>query len=82
MDLSKYSNAFGPPNKGIHSHRVLDIAIFDVIITVAAAGGISHFYKKSFIRTNLLMFGLGIVSHRLFHVRTTVDKILFPQNKN
>jgi len=78
MDLSKYSNAFGPPNKGIHSYRVLDIAVIDIVITAAAAGAISYFYNIPFIYTNISMFGLGIVSHRLFHVRTTVDKLLFP----
>jgi hypothetical protein len=78
MDLSKYSNAFGLPNQGIHSYKVLDIAVADIFITTAAAGAISYFYKKSFVRTNICLFSLGIISHRLFHVRTTVDKLLFP----
>jgi len=82
MDLSKYSNAFGPPNQGIHTHLFLNLAVIDIVITAAAAGAISYFYNIPFIYTNISMFGLGIVSHRLFHVRTTVDKLLFPQNKN
>jgi hypothetical protein len=82
MDLSKYLNAFGSPNQGIHTHLFLNLAVIDIVITAAAAGAISYFYNIPFIYTNISMFGLGIVSHRLFHVRTTVDKLLFPQNKN
>jgi len=82
MDLSKYSNAVGLPNQGNHTHLFLNLAVIDIVITAAAAGAISYFYNIPFIYTNISMFGLGIVSHRLFHVRTTVDKLLFPQNKN
>jgi len=33
----------------------------------------------SFLYTAICLFILGIILHRLFCVRTTVDKILFPK---
>ena len=68
--LCKYKDSLGKPNEGVHSYRVLDIAIVDVIMTLII-GSIFNFNIFN-------LFLLGIISHRLFCVRTTVDKILFP----
>jgi hypothetical protein len=81
MNLCKYKNAFGIVGKGIHSYRILDIAILDVFVTLFAAFLISYFFKISFLYTSIFLFILGIIVHRLFCVRTTVDKILFPDDK-
>ena len=78
MDLSKYKNIFGKPNTGLHKYRILNIAIVDVILTVIFAYGISYFFEYPFIYTLGLLFLLGIILHRIFSVRTTVDKIVFP----
>jgi hypothetical protein len=77
MDLCKYKNALGETNKGIHSYRLFGIAIADVIMTILVAYLISYFFNISFTYTTIILFGLGIVLHRLFCVRTTVDKTLF-----
>jgi NhaP-type Na+/H+ or K+/H+ antiporter len=77
MDLCKYKNSLGIPNQGIHSHRLFGLAIVDVIFTVIGAMVISYFSKKSFIYTLIFLFLLGIILHRLFCVRTTIDKLLF-----
>ena len=79
MDLCKYKNSLGIPKKGIHSYRLFGVAIVDVIMTIVAAFLISYFFKYSFITTLLTLFILGIVLHRLFCVRTTIDKLLFPK---
>ena len=79
MDLCKYKNILGIPKKGIHSYRLFGVAIADVIMTIIAAFLISYFFKYSFITTLLTLFILGIVLHRLFCVRTTIDKLLFPK---
>jgi hypothetical protein len=78
MSLCKYKNALGIPDKGIHSYRMCGIAIFDVIMTIILAFLISYFFKISFFYTLLFLFILGIILHRLFCVRTTIDKLLFP----
>ena len=77
MDLCKYKNIFGNPNEGVHSYRILDIAMVDVFATIFTAYLISYFFKKSFFYTSIFLFILGIILHRLFCVKTTVDKILF-----
>jgi uncharacterized membrane protein len=80
MNLCKYKNALGEPGKGIHSYRFFGVAIADVIMTIIGAFLISYFFKFSFIKTLLVLFLTGIVLHRLFCVRTTIDKLLFNVN--
>jgi hypothetical protein len=77
MNLCKYKNIFGKPNKGIHSYRIFNIAIVDVIMTLIGAMLISYFFKLRFIYTSAFLFFSGIVLHRLFCVRTTIDNFLF-----
>ena len=77
MDLCKYKNALGEPGKGIHSYKLFGISMADVIMTFIGAWIISYFLKSSFIKTLIILFLLGIILHRLFCVRTTVDKLLF-----
>jgi uncharacterized membrane protein len=78
MNLCKYKNLLGIPNKGIHSYRFMGIAIADVIMTIIGAIIISFLFKVSFVFTCISLFILGIILHRLFCVRTTIDKLLFP----
>jgi hypothetical protein len=78
MNLCKYKNALGVPNEGAHSYRFLGVAIVDVIMTIILAGFISYFVKLSFVYTSISLFILGIILHRLFCVRSTIDKLLFP----
>jgi|TARA_B110000902_G_scaffold53604_1_gene62335 hypothetical protein len=70
---------FGEPNTGIHSYRVFNIAYMDVIITIIGAFVIQKilFPKTKYLKVLFLFFILGIVLHRLFDVKTTIDKLLF-----
>jgi len=77
-DLCKYKDSLGEPGKGVHSYRLFGVAIMDVIMTLLGAILISHFSGYSFLYVAVTLFILGIVLHRLFCVRTTVDKLLFP----
>jgi len=77
MSLCKYKNSLGVPGQGIHSYRIFNIAIVDVIMTIVAGYFLSRAYKYSFVFTCVILFILGIVLHRLFCVRTTIDKLLF-----
>lgn len=78
MDVCKYKNVLGEPQKGIHSYRLFGVAIMDVIFTIIGAYLFSIFFGVSFLYTLLFLFVLGIILHRLFCVRTTIDKLLFP----
>ena len=76
--LWKYRNIFGEPRKGIHTYRIFDFAIVDVIFTFIIAFCISRVFRINFIYVLLALFLLGIIMHRIFCVRTTIDRILFP----
>jgi hypothetical protein len=78
MNLCKYKNILGIPGKGVHSYKIFNISIVDVILTLIVAYIISYIFKKSFFLVSVILFVLGIFLHRLFCVRTTVDKLLFP----
>jgi uncharacterized membrane protein len=77
MSLCKYKDALGVPGKGIHSYRIFNIAIADVIMTIIGAYILSLIFKTPFIYTLIALFILGIILHRIFCVRTTIDKLLF-----
>lgn len=76
MSLCQYKNIFGEPNKGAHSYRLFNIAIVDVIATILVAFIIAKLFNVSFIKLSIVLFILGIILHRLFCVRTTIDKLL------
>lgn len=78
--LSSYKDIFGAPKTGVHRHRIAGIAVVDVAATILAAGIIHYFVPRWHIVYILLtLFAAGIVLHRAFSVRTTVDKWLFPR---
>jgi len=74
----KYKNIFGEPNTGLHEYRILDIAIVDVILTIMVAFFINIYLPHyNVIVILIVLFLIGIISHRIFCVRTTIDKLLF-----
>ena len=75
--LCKYKTYFGAPGEGVHSYRFLNIAYIDVIFTIFTAWLISYGLKISFGYTLFALFLLGIVMHRMFCVRTTIDKLIW-----
>jgi len=74
----QYKDIFGKVGEGPHSYRIFNIAIVDVILTIVLAY-IVHFFLPQYSLGVILLvlFGSGIILHRLFCVNTTVDKILF-----
>ena len=82
MSFCEYRNELGKPDEGIHSYRFMGLAIVDVIMTFIAAILISYFFKVSLVYTSIFLFGFGIILHRLFCVKTTIDNLLFFNVKN
>lgn len=72
-----YKDSLGIPGQGFHTH-FLGIAILDVIGTILIAELLSYVFNWNIYLTMIAVFLTGIVLHRMFCVRTTVDKILFP----
>ena len=90
--FGRYKNALGIPKQGVHQTRIdigkVSIARNDVVMTVVGAFLLSLFFFNPFRKFNyylrvvgimlLTLFGLGILLHRLFCVRSTIDILLFP----
>jgi hypothetical protein len=75
--LCPYKDALGIPGEKFHTH-FMGVAIGDVIATILLCEAIVFFFKTDRMITFLSVFLTGIVLHRIFCVRTTLDKFLFP----
>lgn len=73
----KYKNVLGEPGKGVHSYRVFNLAIVDVVLTILGGYLISWAFETSFWLTTLVLFLIGIWAHYVFCVETTLNKLLF-----
>ena len=70
---------FGAPRTGVHNYRVFDIAVVDYLLTVVVALAAHRCFVphwNPFVVIFLFQM-LGVVAHRVFCVRTKVDKMLF-----
>ena len=77
MSLCRYRDTIGQPGKGIHSFKICDIAVVDVVSTLIGAWIIAKVFKLNYLLTLLIFWILGMILHRIFCVRTTIDKLLF-----
>jgi len=77
IDLCRYKDIFGRPREGAHAYRVFDIAVVDVVATIILAFIISRAFSLTFWKSLVALFLIGILAHRAFCVRTTVDKLVF-----
>ena len=75
----KYKDSLGEPKKGLHSYRVFDIAVFDILLTFVLAKFIQYYIMEETEFSLILVFCFiaGIILHRVFCVKTTIDKLLF-----
>lgn len=78
LNLCKYKNLFGKPGEGLRKYRILDIAIYDTAVVIIIGLLISYFTGYNIWITLAVLFISGIIAHRMFCVRTGVDKLLFP----
>jgi len=76
MSLCKYKNILGEPGKGIHSFRIFNIAVVDVLLTFVLAFVINLFIKTNYFIVLIFCFCLGIILHKLNCVDTTIGKLL------
>ena len=77
MTLCKYADIFGKPNTGVHSYRLFDFAIVDVLLTILVGYLISKYYNKPMFSTIFYLFIIGIFIHELFCVKTKLNTLLF-----
>lgn len=78
VGLCKYKDLFGKPYDGHRKYRLFDIALLDFTGVIIFGCLISWFFKWNLWYTLGGLFLLGIFAHRIFCVRTGIDKMLFP----
>jgi hypothetical protein len=80
FSLCRYKYALGVPKKGIHSRRFLNMALADILMTFAGALLLKYLFfpRQKYLWVLFWLFISGILLHRLFCVRTTIDRVLFP----
>lgn len=66
----------------MHAARMFGVAVNDVMATLIVAAAVAlAFHRKSFVKYffawSVALFALGVAAHRLFCVRTRVDRLLF-----
>ena len=75
MFLCKYKDIFGKPKKGLHSIRMFDIAIIDMLGTLGVSYFISQYFEINFIVVFIGMLIFSVIIHKLFCVETTLTKL-------
>lgn len=75
----KFKDFLGKPGEGLHRYRIFNMAMIDIFATLVLAWVLHRYYFMYTHYLNVLLFTfiVGILLHRLFCVRTTVDKFLF-----
>jgi hypothetical protein len=77
MSSCPYKNLFGKPREGIRRYRIFDIAIFDTVVVLLIGILFSWITKINLLVILAVLFLSGILVHRLFCVRTGIDKKIF-----
>jgi hypothetical protein len=72
-----YKDSLGIPGEGIHTHY-FGVAIFDLVASILLSEFIVFLFHTPRWITLFSVLLTGVVLHRIFCVRTTVDKYLFP----
>jgi len=78
MGLCQYKDIFGKPNEGVHSYRIFNIAIVDLLFTLIAALLISYYTTYSFIMICIILLIASLFFHTIFCVDTTLTTALLP----
>jgi hypothetical protein len=69
-------NTFGKPGKGVHSYRICNIAIVDLLLTIIASYILAIAFKKSFVDIFIGLFIIGELLHLYYGVDTTIAKAI------
>lgn len=83
MRLCKYKSIFGNPGTDLHSYRLFNLPVVDVVFTIVAAYSIATWKQWVFWKTFLGLFVLGEILHYMFCVDTVIIsaiKKLFSKN--
>jgi hypothetical protein len=75
-----YRDIFGKPGQGLHSFRIANIAVIDVLATLLVALLLTFLTTRTvttFLIISVILFILGIILHHIFCVQTTIEQMIF-----
>lgn len=72
MQLCAFSDVFGAARTGVHSIRLFDVAVVDVVLTLVAAYYLAVRYRQSYWVVLILLLAAGVAAHRLFCVKARI----------
>lgn len=75
----QYKDIFGKSGQGIHSIRIFNIAVVDMLLTILAAVLIGKYFRlnvKGMIWVFAVLLLMSLVIHEAFCVDTTLTKLL------
>jgi hypothetical protein len=76
MNLCEYSEVFGKPRTGVHSLRLFDFAVVDILLTGLLGIAIWRYFKVNLLVLILVLILLSITSHTVFCVDTKLNSII------
>lgn len=76
VDLCKYKDVLGKAGSEEYT-RIFTVRLMDLVTLIVGSYLIAYLFDFTFWKTLFVIFISGIVVHRMFCVRSAVDKLLF-----
>lgn len=76
VDLCKYKDVLGKAGSEEYT-RIFTVRLMDLVTLFIGSYLIAYLFDFTFWKTLLVIFISGIIAHRMFCVRSAVDKLLF-----
>lgn len=67
---------FSTPRTGIHSYRILDVAIVDLLLTIGLGYGIAYYTGYRFLIVFIILMILSILVHTALGIKTRTNSLL------
>ncbi len=76
INLLKYKDVFGKPNRGLRRKRIFGMSLIDIITTLVFTFFIATILKYKYLHTFVILILLSIVIHKMFSVNTALITFL------
>jgi hypothetical protein len=80
MNFCKYRHILGVEKKGFHKKRIFGFALNDILGTIIIASLYGYYANINIIKSNVILFLIAIILHKIFCVKTTLNNLIFDHN--
>ena len=74
--MCKYRHIFGREGEGVHSYRLFNIAIIDLVMTAIGAYALAWYLESSPVGVFIVLMVISLFAHKAFCVETTLTKLV------